>query len=49
MSFESINISITSQIYINKTLKRFGDIIYVIYLNDKVIFNEDSTKHQRYV
>ena len=49
MSFELINASITFQIYINKTLRRLVNIICVIYLNDILIFNENSTKYQRYI
>ena len=45
MSFELIIVSITSQIYINKALKKLVDVICIIYSNDLLIFNEDSTKH----
>ena len=49
MSFKLTNASIIFQIYINKTLKELINIIYIIYLNDILIFNEDSTKHRLYV
>ena len=45
MSFELINVSIIFQIYINKTLRKLINVICVIYLNDILIFNENSTKH----
>ena len=49
MLFDLINASFTFQIYINKTLKELIDITCIIYLNNILIFNEDSTKHQRHV
>ena len=49
MSFELINVSIIFQIYINKTLKELVNVICVIYLNDILIFNENSTKHRLHV
>ena len=49
MSFKLANASIIFQIYINKTLKRLIDVICVIYLNDILIFSEDSTKHRLHV
>ena len=49
MSFELTNVSIIFQIYINKILKRLIDVIYVIYLNDILIFNEDSTMYRLHV
>ena len=45
MSFELTNASTIFQTYINKTLKKLVNVIYVIYLNDILIFNKDSTKH----
>ena len=49
MSFDLTNASITFQIYINKALRGLVDIICIIYLNDILIFSEDSTKHRRHV
>ena len=49
ISFKLTNASIIFQIYINKTLRELVDIICVIYLNDILIFNKDSTKHRRHV
>ena len=49
MSFKLTNASITFQIYINKILKRLINVIYVIYLNDILIFSEDSTKHRLHI
>ena len=49
MSFELTNVSIIFQIYINKVLKRLINVICVIYLNDILIFNENSTKHRLHV
>ena len=49
MSFELTNASIIFQIYINKILKELINVIYIIYLNDILIFNEDSTKHRLHV
>ena len=49
ISFDLTNASITFQTYINKALKRLVDIICIIYLNDILIFSEDSTEHECYV
>ena len=49
MSFDLTNASITFQIYINKALRGLVDVICVIYLNNILIFNENSTKHRRHV
>ena len=49
MSFDLTNASITFQIYINKTLKKFVDVIYVVYLNNILIFNEKLTKHRHHM
>ena len=49
MSFELTNASIIFQIYINKTLKDLVNITYIIYLNDILIFNDESTNHRRHV
>ena len=47
--FELINVSTIFLIYINKTLRKFVDMICVIYLNDILIYNNDSTQHWRHV
>ena len=49
MSFELINAFAIFQIYINKTLRKFVNNIYVIYLNDILIYNKNSAKHWRHV
>ena len=49
MLFELTNASITFQIYINKMLRELVDVICVIYLNNILIFNKDSTKYRHYV
>ena len=49
MPFDLTNAPATFQAYINKTLRGLVDIIYIIYLNDILIFNEDSTKHRHHV
>ena len=49
MSFDLANASVIFQIYINKTLRELVDVICVIYLDDILIFSEDSTKHRRHV
>ena len=45
MFFELINVSTIFQIYINKILRDFIDVICVVYLNDILIYNNDSTFH----
>ena len=45
MPFKLVNASAIFQIYINKTLKRLVNNICVIYLNDILIYSENSTKH----
>ena len=45
MSFNLVNVSITFQAYINKVLINLIDIIYVVYLNDILIYNFKSTNH----
>ena len=47
--FELTNVSITFRTYSNKTLKRLVDVICIVYLNNILIFNEDSTKYRRRV
>ena len=49
MSFEFANASATFQVYINKTLRKLVNVTCVIYLNNILIFNEDSANHQRHV
>ena len=49
MSFKLANASTIFQIYINKVLRRLINVIYVIYLNNILIFNEDSTKYRLHV
>ena len=49
MSFELTNVSIIFQIYINKVLRELINVICIIYLNDILIFNENSTKHRLHV
>ena len=49
MSFELTNASVLFQIYINRALKDLMNIIYIIYLNDILIFNDESANHRRYV
>ena len=49
MSFELANASIIFQTYINKTLKKLINVICVIYLNNILIFNENSTKYRLHV
>ena len=38
--FELFNASVIFQAYINKTLTDLINVIYVIYLNDILIYNE---------
>ena len=45
MSFNLVNASITFQIYINKILINLIDIICVVYLNDILIYNFESTNY----
>ena len=49
MLFELINASAIFQVYINKILRDFIDVICVVYLNDILIYNSDSTHHWRNV
>ena len=43
--FDLVNVSITFQIYINKALINLINIIYVVYLNDILIYNVNSTNY----
>ena len=45
MFFELINVSAIFQIYINKTLRNFINVICVVYLNNILIYNNNSTFH----
>ncbi len=45
MSFKLINVLATFQTYINKALKNLINVIYMIYLNDILIFSNDLTQH----
>ena len=45
MSFNFVNVSITFQIYINKILINLIDVICVVYLNNILIYNFESTNH----
>ena len=47
--FKLTNALIIFQIYINKILRELINVIYMIYLNDILIFNENLTKHRLYV
>ena len=49
MSFNLVNVSITFQAYINKTLINLINIIYIIYLNDILIYNVDLINYWRYI
>ena len=49
MSFELANASTIFQVYINKVLKELINVICMIYLNNILIFNEDSAKHRLHV
>ena len=49
MSFELTNASAIFQIYINKTLKDLVNVTCVIYLNDILIFSDESANHRRHV
>ena len=49
MSFKLANASATLQIYINKALRKFVNNICVIFSNNILIYNENSTKHWRHV
>ena len=47
--FELINASTIFQTYINKKLRELIDVTCVIHLNNILIFDEKSTKYQRYI
>ena len=45
MSFELVNAFITLQTLINKVLRKLINYIYVIYLNDILIYFKTREKH----
>ena len=49
MLFDLINTLITFQSYINKTLKKHLNVIYIIYFNDIVIYLKNKNKHEKHV
>ncbi len=49
MFFDLINASTFFQIYMNQTLFEFLDIIYLIYLNDILIFSKIRKQHVHHV
>ena len=49
MFFELINVSTTFQIHVNKTLKNLINIVYIIYLNDILIFSKNRESHVKNV
>ncbi len=49
MFFDFINASTFFQIYMNQTLFEFLNIIYLVYLNDILIFSETRKKHVHHV
>ena len=49
MFFDLVNVSITFQIYINKVLINLINIIYVVYLNDILIYSAELTNYWRYI
>jgi hypothetical protein len=46
MPFGLTNSPGTFQVYINKALSRLVDIIYVIYLNNILIYSENLEDHR---
>ena len=49
MSFNLVNASITFQTYINKILINLIDIIYIVYLNNILIYNVELINYWRYI
>jgi len=41
MSFKLINVLATFQVYINKALRNLIKVIYIVYFNNILIFNND--------
>ena len=44
-----MNASTMFQVFINKALSEFLNIIYMIYLNNILIFSKDESKHSEHV
>jgi hypothetical protein len=49
MFFELTNLSITFQIYINKTMHSYLDLFVLMYINDLLMFFSSSKKHIEHV
>ena len=49
MSFDLANASTIFQNYVNKTLKSYIDIFYVIYLNDILIYSKSKKLHWKHM
>ena len=49
MSFELTNASATCQQMINNAFRDLLDVTVVAYLNDILIYSEDSAKHEKHV
>ena len=49
MSFNFINVLIIFQMYINKMLQHLINIIYMIYLNDILIYSVTKKQHVKNV
>src|SRR5205809_7537339 len=49
MFFNLINISITFQVYINKTLSDLLDVCYIIYLDDILIYFNFKKQHHYHI
>ena len=49
LPFSLSNAPITSQSYINKALGNLVDTIYVVYLDNILIYLKDESKHVKYV
>lgn len=49
MLFSLINASVAFQSSINKILKEHLNVIYIIYLNDIVIYSKNENKHEKHV
>ena len=45
MSFNLVNVLITFQTYINKILINLINVIYIVYLNDILIYNVKWTNY----
>ena len=49
MFFDLCNVFETFQIFINKTLQKYLDDFYIIYLNDILVYNNLKAKHIEHV